>query len=183
MNTIGIICIALSLSADAFAAALSKGLTLNQNNTKESIIIAGYFGLFQAIMPLIGYAIASIFDDFIVNLDHWIAFLLLLMLGIKSIKERNKETTSNNKLDIKTMLILALATSIDALAIGITFAFLDINIYYSSTIIGIITFTTSIIGVKIGNKVGQKYKSKSQILSGIMLIIIGLKILLEHLYI
>ena len=133
-------------------------------------------------MPLIGYFLSDNFHELIINVDHWIAFILLFLLGIKSIIESNKKTANiQGKIDIKTMLLLALATSIDALAIGITFAFLDINIVLSSIIIGFITFTTSTIGAKIGNKVGLKYKKISQILGGIILVIIGFKILFEHL--
>lgn len=182
MSLIEIIFIALALSADAFASSVCKGLTLENNNLKGPIIIGLYFGIFQAIMPLIGYVLSDNFHEFIINIDHWISFILLLALGIKSLKESNKEEKNiDNKMDMKTMLILAVATSIDALAVGITFAFLDINIVYSCAIIGFITFTTSIIGAKIGNKVGHKYKRISQILGGAILITMGAKILIEHL--
>ena len=182
MSIIEIILISLAVSADAFATAIYKGLTLKTNNLKEPIIIGLYFGFFQAIMPLIGYLFSNSFNEIIINIDHWIAFVILLILGIKSLIESNKnEINSNEKIDIKTMIILSFATSIDALAVGITFSFLNINIIYSCIIIGFITFTTSTIGAKIGNKVGLKYKKLSQVLGGIILIIIGFKILFEHL--
>ena len=182
MNIIEIIFIGFAVSTDAFISSICKGLTLEKNNIKESLIIGIYFGIFQAIMPLIGYILADNFHNLIINIDHWISFFLLLILGIKSILESNKkEQISNNKLDFKNMIILSIATSIDALAIGISFAFLDISIIKSCIIIGFITFTTSTLGAKIGNKVGNKYQKISQVFGGIILIIIGIKILIEHL--
>lgn len=181
MSLIEIIFIGLALSADAFASSICKGLTLNKVTLKESSLIGLYFGVFQALMPLIGYILADNFHELIVNIDHWISFVILLILGIKLIKENKYENQFDNNLNFKTMIILAIATSIDALAVGVTFAFLDINIINSCIIIGFITFTTSLIGAKIGSKVGIKYQKKSQLLGGLILIIIGFKILIEHL--
>ena len=182
MNIFEIILIGFALSADAFVSSICKGITLKEENIKEPIIIGLYFGMFQSLMTLLGYILSNNFQDLIIKIDHWIAFILLSILGIKSIKETlSKQKEFNEKLDIKTMIILSVATSIDALAIGITFAFLDINIFYSSIIIGFITFTTSTLGAKIGNKVGIKSQKIPQLLGGIILIMIGIKILIEHL--
>ena len=134
-------------------------------------------------MPLIGFLLGSTFSELVVSVDHWIAFILLSIIGIKMIKDslKNEDDDKNDKLNFRTMAILAIATSIDALAIGITFAFFEINIIKAISIIGIITFTISLIGVIIGNKFGDKFQGKAEIVGGGILILIGLKILLEHL--
>ena len=183
MGLIEISLIGLGLSMDAFAVSICKGLSMNKLNKKNVLIIALYFGIFQSIMPLIGYALSSSFQNALEAIDHWIAFLLLASIGGNMIKESifPSETAINANTDFKTMLLLAVATSIDALAIGITFALLDINIFTSITIIGIITFIISFLGVKIGNKFGDKFRGKAELIGGIILILIGLKILLEHL--
>lgn len=174
--------VSISLAMDAFAVSICKGLSMKKMNWKKAVIIGLYFGAFQAIMPTLGYFLGSGFDSLVTSIDHWIVFILLLFIGLNMIKDSfSKEIDdSNDNIDFKTMLILALATSIDALAVGITFAFLDVNIVLAFSIIGIITFVLSIIGVKIGNKFGDKYESKAQFLGGLILIFIGLKILLEH---
>lgn len=176
--------IGVGLSMDAFAVALCKGLNMKKVNYWYTAVIALFFGGFQALMPLFGWFLGKQFEAYIVSVDHWIAFILLLYIGGKMIVESGKddeEETRGDKLDLKELTIMAIATSIDALAVGITFAFFAVNIYSSITIIGITTFCLSIIGVMIGNRFGMKYKSKAEIAGGIILILIGLKILLEHL--
>lgn len=183
MKIIEILLLGLSLSMDAFAVSVCKGLAMKKINYKKTIIIGLYFGFFQALMPLIGYFLGSTFQNLVVNIDHWIAFILLSLIGLNMIREtlKKENDSCNDKVDFKTMLVLAIATSIDALAIGITFAFLEVNILLAITIIGVLTFIISLIGVKLGNKFGNKYENKAGILGGIVLILIGLKILLEHL--
>lgn len=178
-----IIILSIGLSMDAFAVAMCKGLSMKRMSWKKAIIIALYFGIFQAIMPLIGYVLGIKFQQSIVNIDHWIAFILLTIIGINMIKEiwNEAENDNNDNIDFKNMIVLAIATSIDALAIGITFAFLKCNIVFSVTCIGTITFILSLIGVKIGNLFGVKYEKKAQLVGGLILILLGLKILLEHL--
>ncbi len=175
--------IGVGLAMDAFAVSICKGLAMKKMNIKNAIIIALYFGIFQAVMPLLGYLLGSRFADAIKNVDHWIAFILLLSIGVNMIKEAIKPSDEkmDDSIDVKTMLVLAIATSIDALAVGITFAFLQVNIWISITIIGIITFAISIVGVKLGNIFEGKLKNKAEIFGGVILILIGIKILLEHL--
>lgn len=183
MSILEIILIGIGLAMDAFAVAICKGLSMKKLYFKNVIIIALYFGIFQMLMPIIGYFLGATFQGFVTNIDHWVAFILLTCIGINMIKgayDKEKEN-HNDKVDFKTMSILAVATSIDALAIGITFAFLNTNIIKAVSIIGIITFFISLVGVKIGNKFGGKFQEKAEILGGIVLILIGLKILLEHL--
>ena len=183
MNLYEIILISIGLAMDAFAVSICKGLSMKKINWKSTIIIAIYFGLFQAIMPVFGYLLGSSFSVIVQKLDHWIAFILLAIIGGNMIKESKDDETEkrNDKVDFKTMILLAIATSIDALAVGITFAFFKVNIVVSITIIGIITFILSFIGVIIGNKFGYKFQNKAEFIGGMILIIIGLKILLEHL--
>ena len=183
MGIVELLAIGIGLAMDAFAVAVCKGLSMKKMNWKSAIIIALYFGIFQAIMPIIGYFLGTTFSSFVENIDHWIAFILLAFIGGNMIKESTDDEVEkrNDKVDVKTMLILAVATSIDALAVGITFAFFKINIGLAVAIIGSITFLLSIIGVKIGNKFGDKFQNKAELTGGIILIIIGLKILLEHL--
>lgn len=164
---------------DAFAVAVSKGLSMKKNY-KKSFIIAFYFGFFQGLMPLIGYFLGFSFENVVTKIDHYIAFTLLTIIGLSMILEKNEEEM-DNKIDVKTMLLLSIATSIDALAVGVTFAFLDVNIVLSIFTIGIITFFISFLGVLIGNNFGNKLKNKAQIFGGIILILTGLKTLLEHL--
>ena len=168
---------------DAFAVSICKGLSMKKLDWKKAIIIALYFGAFQALMPVLGFFLGSTFEDFVIQVDHWIAFLLLGFIGGNMIKEAFDDELDkcNDNVDFKTMLILAIATSIDALAVGITFALLDVNILLSVIIIGIITFILSVLGVKIGNKFGNKYQNKAEFAGGLVLILLGTKILLEHL--
>ena len=183
MGIIEILLTSLGLAMDAFAVSICKGLSMKKFDIKKGLIIGMYFGLFQGLMPLIGYLLGSAFQDVITSIDHWIAFVLLGLIGFNMLKEGlSKECdVVNDKVNFKEMLPLAIATSIDALAVGITFAFLKVNIIISVLSIGLITFVMSFIGSKIGNKVGCKYQKKAQIMGGVILIIIGLKILIEHL--
>ena len=183
MSILEISLIGIGLAMDAFAVAICKGLSMKKLYLKNIIIIALYFGIFQMLMAIIGYFLGATFQNFVTNIDHWIAFILLACIGVNMIKEAcdKEKENHNDKVDFKTMSILAVATSIDALAVGITFAFLETNIIKAVLIIGIITFFISLIGVKIGNKFGDKFQNKAEIFGGIVLILIGLKILLEHL--
>lgn len=183
MGIIEIIVISFGLSVDSFTVAICKGLSMNKMNYKTSIIIGLYFGIFQAIMPLIGYTLGSMFASTISSVDHWVAFVLLLIIGCSMIKETfsNEEEVSNGDISFKTMCLLGIATSIDALAVGITFSLFKVNILLSISLIGIIAFAMSVLGVKIGNKFGNKYEKSSKVFGGILLIILGTKILLEHL--
>lgn len=184
MGIFELIFIALGLSMDAFAVSVCKGLSTQWLKPKQYFIIGAWFGGFQAIMPAIGYILGSAFERYITKYDHWIAFVLLIIIGGNMIKEgfSKEESNSNSSFGFSTMLILAVATSIDALAVGITFALLpDVNIISAVSLIGCITFVMSAIGLKVGNIFGLKYKSKAEIAGGIILILIGTKILLEHL--
>lgn len=183
MGAIEILLISIGLAMDAFAVSVCKGLAMKKMSWKKAIIIGLYFGIFQAVMPVIGYFLGTTFERFITNVDHWVAFILLVGIGINMVKEAfNKESENrNNNVDMKTMLVLSIATSIDALAIGITFACLKIHIVMPVITIGLITFIISVIGVKIGNQFGDKYGKKAEIMGGVILILLGIKILLEHL--
>jgi len=183
MTLIEMFIIAVGLSMDAFAVAVCKGLAMQKSSPKKSFIIALYFGGFQALMPLIGYYLGVNFSEYIISFDHWVAFVLLSLIGLNMIKEsRECNCEANASVDFKTMVVLALATSIDALAIGITFAFLRVNIIPAVSFIGSVTFVLSFVGVKIGNVFGVKYKSKAELAGGLILIAMGLKILIEHLF-
>lgn len=174
--------IAVGLSADAFAVAICKGLTVKKIQIKHALTVGLYFGGFQAIMPLLGYYLGVNFQTLITDIDHWLAFILLAAIGINMIKESfSCAEELDSSFSFKSMLPMAIATSIDAMAIGITFAFLQVNIAPAVTFIGVITFVFSAIGLFIGNKFGCKFKSKAEIFGGIVLILIGLKIVLEHL--
>ena len=175
--------IAVGLSMDAFAVAVCKGLKMPKINKKQTALIALFFGGFQGLMPLIGYFLGKQFEEYIVSIDHWITFILLGFIGGKMIYESFKkdEEDEDKPFSIKELFVLAIATSIDALAVGITFAFLNVNIAISVSFIGVITFILSAIGVFIGHKFGEKYKSKAEFAGGLILVLIGLKILLEHL--
>lgn len=182
MGIIEIIFISISLAMDAFAVSICKGMSVKDIKIKHYLIAGGYFGGFQALMPLIGYLLGINFQDLIVSIDHWIAFILLGIIGINMIKESfGDEENVNNSFSFKEMLPLAIATSIDALAVGITFAFLKVNILLAISLIGIITFVISAIGIKMGKLFGDKLKNKAELFGGVVLILIGLKILLEHL--
>lgn len=174
---------AIALSMDAFAVSVCKGLPLEKLKIKHAVLVGVYFGGFQALMPLIGYLLGSQFQKFIESVDHWIAFSLLLLLGINMIREAITEEDGevDASFSFKVMLPLAVATSIDALAAGITFAFLCVNIWRAIALIGITTFAFSAIGIKIGNVFGNKFQKKAEIAGGVILILIGIKILWEHL--
>ncbi len=183
MGLIEISIIGISLAMDAFAVSVCKGLSMTKMNWKKAIIIAAYFGFFQAIMPIIGYCLGFAFSGVVESIDHWIAFILLGIIGINMIKESTDDEIEkrNDIVDLKTMLPLAIATSIDALAVGITFAIFKANLLISAIIIGVITFIISLMGVKIGNKFGDKFQNKAELVGGTILILIGIRILLEHL--
>lgn len=168
---------------DAFAVSVCKGLAMPKCTFKKAAIVGLWFGGFQALMPAIGYVLGAQFQETIASIDHWIAFVLLALIGGNMIHEAldNDEEEADASLDVKTMFLLAVATSIDALAIGITFAFLKVNIIPAVCFIGIVTFIISFAGVKIGNVFGARYKNKAEIVGGVILILLGLKILLEHL--
>ena len=173
--------IAVGLSADAFAVAICKGLSVKKLKAKQALLTGLYFGGFQAFMPLIGFWLGSRFQSLITSVDHWIAFILLALIGFNMIKEsRGCAEELNDSFKFSEMLPLAVATSIDALAVGITFAFLQVNITGAVSMIGVTTFVLSILGIWIGNRFGAKYKSKAECFGGVVLILIGIKILLEH---
>ena len=173
--------LAVGLSMDAFAVSVCKGLSLGKIKAKHMCLAGIWFGGFQALMPLVGYSLGSFFADVITKYSHWIAFALLAFLGAKMIKESFESEELDDNMGWKTMLVLAVATSIDASAVGVTFAFLDVNILFAVILIGVTTFAFSAAGVKIGSVFGEKYKSKAEIAGGIILILIGLKILLDGL--
>lgn len=183
MDLIELFLIAVGLSMDAFAVSVCKGLAMPKCTFKKVAIVGLWFGGFQALMPAIGYILGAQFQEAIASIDHWIAFVLLALIGGNMIHEAldNDEEEADASLDVKTMFLLAVATSIDALAIGITFAFLKVNIIPAVCFIGIVTFIISFAGVKIGNVFGARYKNKAEIVGGVILILLGLKILLEHL--
>ena len=183
-----IIIIAIGLAMDAFAVSVCKGLGMRKLNKKQALIIGLYFGGFQALMPFVGWLLGSQFQKYITSIDHWIAFILLGFIGgkmmIEAVREWNEEEVvdvMDAPIDHKNMLVLAVATSIDALAVGITFAFLGTPIVEAITIIGITTMVISIAGVVVGNFFGSRYKSKAEFIGGLILVLLGLKILLEHL--
>ena len=173
--------LAVGLSMDAFAVSVCKGLSLGKIKAKHMCLAGIWFGGFQALMPLVGYFLGSFFADVITKYSHWIAFALLAFLGAKMIKESFESEELDDNMGWKTMLVLAVATSIDASAVGVTFAFLDVNILFAVIVIGVTSFAFSAAGVKIGSVFGEKYKSKAEIAGGIILILIGLKILLDGL--
>ena len=178
----------IGLAMDAFAVSICKGLAMRKVNRKQCFVIALFFGGFQALMPAIGWLLGSRFEQYIVNVDHWIAFILLGWIGGKMIWDAVREEEAPDvveqmdaPLDIKELLVMALATSIDALAVGINFAFLGTPILEASLIIGVTTFVICVIGVYVGNFFGSKYKRKASIVGGMILVLLGIKILLEHL--
>lgn len=173
--------IAVGLSMDAFSVAVCKGLSVCQIKKKQVVTVGLYFGIFQGGMPLIGYLLGTGFRDTIQSIDHWIAFILLSLTGINMIRESGGEAENLDAcFGFKTMLPLAVATSIDALAVGVTFAFLKVEIVPAVCFIGVVTFVLSCIGVIIGNRFGCKYKSKAELAGGIVLILMGIKILADH---
>jgi len=182
MGLLELFLIAVGLSMDAFAVAICKGLSVKKVTVKHGLIVGLYFGGFQAGMPLLGYFLGSSFAKYIEKFDHWIAFVLLGVIGFNMIREsREKEEELNSSFGFKAMLPMAVATSIDALAVGVSFAIMQVQIGWAVAFIGVITFSLSAIGVKIGNHFGAKYKSKAELFGGVVLILLGIKILLEHL--
>lgn len=183
MNLFSVFLIGVGLSMDAFAAAICKGLSIRKNFLEKSFVIALLFGVFQALMPYIGYLLGSIFAEKLQAVDHWIAFILLSVIGVNMIRESRDKTCKieEDRLDIKNLLMLAIATSIDALAVGVSFAFLKIKISLAVLVIGLTTFVISFFGVRIGKAFGIALKDKAQIAGGLILILLGVKILVEHL--
>ena len=182
MQTWELLMIAVGLSMDAFAVSVCKGLSVKKVEGKQLLTVGLYFGGFQALMPLIGYLLGIRFQALIMNVDHWIAFALLCLIGLNMIRESRGEAEALNSLfSPKAMLPLALATSIDALAVGITFAFLNVNIFQAVGFIGLITLLISMLGLKLGNVFGAKYHALAEVIGGVVLILMGIKILLEHL--
>ena len=184
MTYIELFVIAVGLSMDAFAVSICKGLSGRKLKPRHAVICGAYFGGFQALMPVIGWLLGRQFEVLIKSIDHWIAFALLVLIGANMIREavKNEEENLNDSFTPRTMLPLAVATSIDALAVGVTFAFLDVEIVPAVSMIGVTTFVLSAIGVKIGNVFGAKYKSKAELVGGIVLVAMGIKILIEHLF-
>ncbi|MBE6346349.1 MAG: manganese efflux pump [Lentimicrobiaceae bacterium] len=207
MDIISLITISIALSMDAFSVSICQGLSTKKFSLKMALSCGLWFGFFQALMPLIGYLLGAQFEQFITHIDHWIAFGLLTIIGVNMIREAAGESSSSlssssssslsslssslpsssssssSKFNsFKTMLILAIATSIDALAVGVTFAFLKVNIWKSVLVIGITTFLFSFFGVKIGNVFGSRYSKTAEIVGGVILIMLGIKILVEHLF-
>ena len=180
MGILELFVLAVGLSMDAFAVSICKGLSLGRIRVKHMCIAGAWFGVFQALMQLIGYYLGSFFAEMITKYDHWIAFVLLLFIGGKMVKESfGDEENVDSSMDVKSMFILAVATSIDALAVGVTFAFLKVSIVPAVTFIGAVTFVCSALGVKIGSLFGMRYKAKAELFGGVILVAIGVKILLE----
>ena len=183
MDLLSLFLIAVGLSMDAFAVSVCKGLATPKYKLKYSMICGAWFGGFQALMPAVGYLLGVNFKKYITAIDHWIAFVLLALIGFNMIRValKNDDEGADPSFTAKSMSLLAVATSIDALAIGITFAFLDVNIVAAVLFIGVCTFVISAAGVKIGSAFGTRFKSKAEIAGGVILIILGLRILVEHL--
>ena len=185
MSIIEIALIGVGLAMDAFAVSICKGLAMRRMNYKKAIIIAAIFGVFQALMPALGYVLGTTFANKIAAIDHWIAFILLALIGANMIKEAlssDDDECQDDSLRLGDLIMLSIATSIDALAVGITFAFFNVSLLLSVSMIGIITFIICVIGVKVGNVFGEKYKSKAELAGGLILIVMGAKILIDHLF-
>ena len=179
----------VGLAMDAFAVSICKGLGMSKVNGKQCLVIGLFFGGFQALMPFLGWFLGSTFAEKIKAIDHWVAFILLGYIGIKMISDAIKEWKEETKidemdmpLDLKEMFLLAIATSIDALAVGVTFSFLEVAVAWACTIIGVVTFFISCGGVYVGNIFGERYKAKAQIIGGVILVVLGIRILLSHLF-
>lgn len=187
MELLTILLIAVSLAMDAFAVSISNGVSVRGFGKKEAIKQATFFGGFQFLMPVIGWVLGSSVKTYIEAVDHWIAFVLLLIIGVNMIRESLKgddnESAANSELSNRMLFLQAVATSIDALAVGISFAILDVNILQAGVIIGIVSFVISCIGAWAGKYLGDKLQSKAEILGGVVLILIGTKILIEHMFI
>ena len=182
MNIWELLMIAVGLSMDAFAVSVCKGLSVRRAQRRHMLAVGAYFGGFQALMPLVGYLLGVRFQALITSVDHWIAFGLLALIGLNMIREsRGEAETLDDSFGPRAMLPLAVATSIDALAVGITFAFLQVRILPAVILIGLTTLIISMIGLKLGNAFGAKYKSAAELVGGAVLVLMGIKILLEHL--
>lgn len=183
MGLLELFVIAVGLSMDAFAVSICKGLSVRELKPKHALTVGVYFGGFQMLMPLIGFALGVRFQSFITSIDHWIAFVLLGLIGANMIRESREQDEENlsDSFSFGTMLPLAVATSIDALAVGVTFAFLQVSILPAVCFIGATTFILSCIGIRIGHVFGLKYKSRAELFGGAVLILMGIRILLEHL--
>lgn len=187
MGIVELLLTAIALSMDAFAVSVCKGLGMRRMRYDQALVISLYFGVFQALMPLIGWLLGTSFSRYIQAFDHWIAFVLLAFLGGKMLwdvfheKEDGEQESAERRLDHRELFMLAIATSIDALAVGIAFACLEVNIWCSISIIGVTTLVISFAGVWIGNRFGNRFQKKAEIAGGLVLILIGVKILAEHL--
>lgn len=179
-----ILLLAIGVSMDAFAVSIGKGLSVKKVDFRKVLAVALWFGGFQALMPLIGYYLGFSFSELVEKIDHWIAFGLLVLIGANMIREalKGEESQADASFGFRTMLLLAIATSIDALAVGVSLAFLQVNIWKSIAFIGITTALFSILGLFIGKKVGDRFHRRAQIFGGLILIAIGVKILIEHLF-
>lgn len=184
MSLLELFIIAVGLSMDAFAVSICKGLSMQKMNLKHALIVGAWFGGFQALMPFIGYLLGARFQGTITAYDHWVAFILLAIIGINMIKEAlsGEEEACDASVAAKDMLVLAVATSIDALAVGVTFAFLQVSIIPAISFIGSTTFVLSVIGVKVGSVFGCRYKARAEFAGGLILVAMGTKILIEHLF-
>lgn len=183
MEYLSVLLIAVGLAMDAFAVAICKGLAMRKPGLKAILVIGLWFGFFQAVMPVIGYLLGSSFYSYISEYDHWIAFALLALIGVNMIREAlsGEEEGVDDSIGFRMMLILAIATSIDALAVGISLAMTGDDIFQSAVMIGVVTFLISAAGVKMGSLVGDRFGSRAELLGGVILILIGLRILLDHL--
>lgn len=184
MDLFDLIVTAIALSMDAFAVSIGKGLSVQTLRPKHSLIVGAYFGGFQALMPFLGWLLASSFAEYIRRFDHWIAFVLLALIGANMIREalsKKEEEKMDASFGVKTMLPLAIATSIDALATGVTFAMTETNIWLAIAVVGTTTFVFSAVGLRIGHLFGRKYQAKAELLGGVILVLMGIKILIEHL--
>lgn len=183
MNAAELLILAIGLSMDAFAVSICKGLAISKIKLKDMMTAGLWFGGFQALMPIIGYFLGTSFSGYIKAVDHWVAFALLIVIGANMVKEAlsDEEEKADASMNCKAMFPLAVATSIDALAVGVTLAFLEVNIVPSACSIGVTTFIISAAGIKIGNIFGAKYKTKAEVVGGVLLILLAIKILLEHL--
>lgn len=181
MNIFELIVLSLALSMDSFASAVTKGIELKRISLRKMLIVGIWFSIFQSMMPIIGYFLASLMSSFLFKIDHWLSFFVLLYLGIHMIKSSDEEKESDSLLDFKTMFLLSIAISIDAFTVGITYSVLNVNLILASIITFIITFITTLIGVKLGNLFGTFLNRKALILGGLVLIGLGVKILLTHL--
>ena len=183
MSPLDLFVLAIGLSMDAFAVSICKGLSVQKLQPKHMLIVGLYFGGFQALMPTLGYFLGTTFSNLIDQFDHWVAFILLAIIGVNMVREAlsKDDDETNDDFGFKTMLLLAIATSIDALAVGVTFALEGTDIALAACLIGLTTFTLSPIGLLVGHRFGLRYKSKAELVGGLVLIGIGLKILLEGL--